>query len=81
MYKINGDEQFKQLAIAQADNLLAYSGIDYTHDMGFIFLPSCKNAYEFTGEKKYLDALINAAEMLVKRFNSNGSFIRAWGIH
>ncbi|MBK7629528.1 MAG: glycoside hydrolase family 88 protein [Ignavibacteriales bacterium] len=79
MYKINGDEKFKNLAIAQANNLLTYSGIDYTHDMGFIFLPSCKNAYEFTGEKKYLDALIIAAEMLVKRFSGKGSFIRAWG--
>lgn len=79
IYKISGNEKFKSLAIAQADHLLAYSEIDYTHDMGFIFIPSCRNAYEYTGDKKYLDALIKAAKMLARRFNEKGSFIRAWG--
>ncbi|MCF8432176.1 MAG: glycoside hydrolase family 88 protein, partial [Melioribacteraceae bacterium] len=79
MFEITGDEKMKNRAIAVADSLLDYAGIDYTHDMGFIFLPSVYRAYKFTGAKKYKDALILAAEMLAKRFNSKGNFIRAWG--
>jgi beta-galactosidase len=79
MYGITERNEFKDLAIAQADALLPYSKIDYTHDMGFIFLPSCVNAYRETGDKKYLKAALEAAEMLSKRFNNKGNFIRAWG--
>ena len=79
MYDITGKTKFKHEALAQADHLLAYSKIDYTHDMGFIFLPSCVKAYRETGNKKYLKAALEAAEMLAKRFNNKGDFIRAWG--
>ena len=79
MYDITGKDQFKDLAIIQTDRLLPYSNIDYTHDMGFIFLPSCVKAYEESGDKKYLNAALEAAAMLAKRFNNKGNFIRAWG--
>lgn len=79
MYDITGREEFKKDALAQADHLTAYSTIDNTHDMGFIFLPSCVKAYKETGDKKYLKAALEAAAMLAKRFNGKGNFIRAWG--
>ena len=79
MYDITGRNDFKQLALAQADKLLDNSGIDNTHDMGFIFFPSCVKAYKETSDKKYLNAALQAAAMLAKRFNTNGNFIRAWG--
>ncbi len=79
MYDITGREEFKKDALAQADHLTAYSTIDNTHDMGFIFLPSCAKAYKETGDKKYLKAALDAAGMLAKRFNGKGNFIRAWG--
>ena len=79
MYEITGYEELKKRALAHADHLLDYSNLDNTHDMGFIFLPTCVKAYQITGEEKYRQAGIKAAEMLAKRFNKNGKFIRAWG--
>lgn len=79
VYDVSQNEQLKKYALAQADNLLAYSKLDNTHDMGFIFLPSCVKAFQETGEEKYRKAALEAAEMLAKRFNKNGNFIRAWG--
>jgi len=79
MYEISGRKEFKDLAVAQADKFLPFSGVDYTHDIGFIFLPGCVKAYEKTNEEKYLKATLEAADMLAKRFNKNGNYIRAWG--
>jgi len=78
-YELTGEEQFKTLGLKYADALIPHAGIDYTHDMGFIFMPSVVNAYEITGDRKYRQAGIKAAEMLAKRFNDKGHFIRAWG--
>src|SRR5690606_15776180 len=79
MYDLTGKNEFKTSAIALADNLIQYSGIDYTHDMGFIFLPGVYKTYLHTGDGKYLNAVSDAAKMLANRFNSRGNFIRAWG--
>jgi beta-galactosidase len=78
-YELTGDERFKKLALSRADMLLKDAGIDRTHDMGFIFLPTVVEAFKKTGEEKYRTAGLLAAEMLAKRFNENGNFIRAWG--
>jgi len=79
MYDLTKNEQLKKYALAQADNLLTYSKLDNTHDMGFIFLPSCVKAFQETGIEKYRKAALEAADMLVKRFNKHGNFLRAWG--
>jgi beta-galactosidase len=79
MYDITGKEEFKTRALIHSDRLIKYASLDDTHDLGFIFFNSCVKAYQHTGDKKYRDAAIEAARMLVKRFNSKGNFIRAWG--
>lgn len=79
LYEMTGNAEFKNRALRHADQIAIYAGIDYTHDMGFIFLPTCVKSYQMTGEIKYRDAAIRAADMLMKRFNAKGQFIRAWG--
>ena len=79
MYDLTGDPELNKRALKHADNLIPYAGIDYTHDMGFIFLPTCVQAYNRTGKEKYKKAGLLAAEMLYKRYNPKGKFIRAWG--
>ena len=53
MYDLTGNDEFKIRALAHADNLIKYSSMDDTHDMGFIFFNSCVKAFQHTGEKKY----------------------------
>lgn len=79
LHELTGKKEYEELAVTQTDQLLPYSGIDITHDMGFIFLPGCLKAYKATANKKYLTALLEAAGKLAERFNKNGNFIRAWG--
>ncbi|UCH11484.1 MAG: glycoside hydrolase family 88 protein [Fidelibacterota bacterium] len=79
LYEMTGDEELKERALAHADALRSYAGIDYTHDMGFIFLPSVVQAYRHTGEEQYRAAGVHAADMLAKRYNPQGKFLRAWG--
>ncbi len=79
MYRLTGKEVFKQRALTFADALLPYSSKDDTHDMGFIFYPTVVRAYQKTGLKRYKTAALQAARMLLKRYNKRGHFIRAWG--
>ncbi|MCF7804884.1 MAG: glycoside hydrolase family 88 protein, partial [Candidatus Marinimicrobia bacterium] len=78
-YELTGKQKYKEWALARADHLLQFADLDNTHDMGFIFLPTAVRSYKETGQEKYRKAGIQAAEMLAKRFNENGEFIRAWG--
>lgn len=75
----NAKPAFMDKALKYADMLCSYANIDYTHDMGFIFMPSVVEAYKKTGEDKYRKAGLAAAGMLAKRFNENAKMIRAWG--
>lgn len=79
MYEITGSEEYKTRALVHCDNLIKYASLSNTHDLGFIFFNSCVKAYKHTGQQKYRDAAVEAARMLLKRFNSKGNFIRAWG--
>ena len=78
-YEITGNEEFKVRAIKHCDSLIKFSTLTNTHDLGFIFFNSCVKAYKITGIVKYKEAAIQAARMLLKRFNEKGNFIRAWG--
>ncbi|MCR4741191.1 MAG: glycoside hydrolase family 88 protein [Lachnospiraceae bacterium] len=49
------------------------------HDMGFLYSPSCVAAYKLTGSETGKKAAIKAADMLIRRFQSVGEFIQAWG--
>ncbi|MFC1547010.1 glycoside hydrolase family 88 protein [Candidatus Neomarinimicrobiota bacterium] len=79
MYEITGNDELQDRALSHADHLLSHTDLDNTHDMGFIFMPTCVEAYEKTGKQKYRVAGIKAAQMLAKRYNRIGRFIRAWG--
>lgn len=79
LYELTGKDEFKVRALVQADSLIQFSELDNTHDLGFIFMNSCVKAYQYTGNLKYKIAALKAAKMLMKRYNENGKFIRAWG--
>jgi len=79
MYHLTGDETLKQRALQFARQLMPFANKDDTHDMGFIFLPTVVQAYKITGSPEFKQSALKAAEMLYKRFNKKGHFIRAWG--
>lgn len=50
-----------------------------THDLGFLYSPSCVAGYKLTGSQVGRVAALKAAEELITRFHEKGEFIQAWG--
>ena len=50
-----------------------------THDLGFLYSPSCVAGYKLTGSQVGRTAALKAAEELITRFHEKGEFIQAWG--
>jgi unsaturated chondroitin disaccharide hydrolase len=73
-----GDPKFQAMAESFAMNLAPRQFDTTTHDVGFLFTPSWITAFRLTGDTKWRDGAINAANSLIQRFNPAGQFIRAW---
>lgn len=50
-----------------------------THDLGFLYLLSCVNAWRVTGNERARGLALRAAELLYQRFNQTAGVIQAWG--
>ncbi len=50
-----------------------------THDLGFLYSPSCVAGYKLTGSQVGRMAALKAADELITRFHEKGEFIQAWG--
>ena len=52
---------------------------DTMHDLGFLYSLYSVALYKLTGDQSHRDTGLKAADVLAKRFNERGNFIRAWG--
>lgn len=81
-YENTGDDIFRQAAMTQVDSFLdrIEKGIETdTHDLGFLYSPSCVAAYKLTGDPSARKAALMAADKLAGRFHEKGQFLQAWG--
>lgn len=81
-YEHTGDEAFKNAGEVQMKSFL--KRIDEkndveTHDLGFMYSPSCVAGYKLTKSPTGREAALKAADELLKRFHEKGEFIQAWG--
>ena len=81
-YELTGNSKYKDAALAHIDTYT--TRIDEklgteTHDMGFLYTPSCVAAYKLTGDTTAKETALKAADNLVSRYHENGQFIQAWG--
>lgn len=82
-YEATGDEAFRELAEKNVvdfakrmeDNML----IDWHHDTGFLYSPSCVAAYRLTGNELAKKTALEAAYSLSRRFRIRGEFIQSMG--
>ncbi len=81
-YEATGDEKYKERALShlpsyekRIDEKLGTT----THDMGFIYIPSCVAAYKLEGNEQGKRSAIKAADHLLGRYIEKGEFIQAWG--
>ena len=81
-YECSGDPEMKRTALAQTQSF-RYR-IDHqietdTHDLGFLYTPSCVAAWKLTGSEEAKETAIKAARRLLERFHEKGQFLQAWG--
>lgn len=81
-YEYTKDKKFSEAAMAHTDSFRYRAekriGTD-THDLGFLYSPSCVAAYKITGDQKAKKTALMAADMLLERFHEKGQFLQAWG--
>lgn len=78
MYEMTGDEYWKDAAV---ENTVKLDGVQHrtnTHDLGFMVFCSFGNAYRLTGNEEYKEAVIQASESLITRFNPTVGCIKSW---
>lgn len=78
MYELTGDQYWKNTAIETTEKLEGVQYFTHTHDLGFMVFCSYGNAYRLTGKEEYKDAIIQASESLLTRFNPKVGCLRSW---
>jgi unsaturated chondroitin disaccharide hydrolase len=71
-------KQVLRLAPDYREKVFTHS-LDTMHDLGFLYSLYSVALYKLTGEKAHRETGLRAAEVLGRRFNAKGNFIRAWG--
>ena len=81
-YEYSGDRKFLETAMAHTKSFRsrAENRVETdTHDLGFLYSPSCVAAYKLTGDAEARKTALMAADMLLERFHEKGQFLQAWG--
>ena len=81
-YEYTGKEKFLHRVEANMESfqkrLDDHFVLDH-HDIGFLYSLSAGAAYKLTGNETYKATLLQAADVLLHRFQEKGNFIQAWG--
>ncbi|WP_350238569.1 glycoside hydrolase family 88 protein [Pectobacterium colocasium] len=81
-WEVTGDDKYRQVAEGLLDSfemrLDNRIKVD-THDLGFLYLLSCVNAWRLTGNERARSLALRAAELLYQRYNETAGVIQAWG--
>lgn len=81
-YEIDGDEAFRLQAERNLESfqkrLDDHFILDH-HDIGFLYSLSAVAGYKLTKNPAYRQMSIQAADVLLSRFQEKGDFIQAWG--
>ncbi len=81
-YERTKDARFMQAAQVQMESFLnrIEKRIEVeTHDLGFLYSPSCVAGWKLVKSQVGRRAALMAAEELLSRFHPKGEFIQAWG--
>jgi hypothetical protein len=80
-YLYTGNEYVKALAEKNTAKLYGESQIVRSHDIGFVINCSYGNALRITGDQKYRQPMIDAANLLTTRFNPVVGLTQSWNIN
>lgn len=78
IYEYSQDDRFLDAARTWTAFIEKEKFDSTTHDTGFKVYCSFGNGYRLTGEERYKDIIIRAAQTLISRYNENVKCIRSW---
>lgn len=81
-YEYTQEQSFKQLAEKNLESFqqrLADHFVLEHHDIGFLYSLSAYAGYRLTEKESYKEMTIQAADVLLARYQEKGGFIQAWG--
>lgn len=80
VYLYTGNEEIKQLAMKNTEKLYFETQNIRSHDIGFVVNCSYGNALRITGDEKYRQPMIDAANLLTTRFNPTVGLTQSWNV-
>ncbi len=78
-YERERDQAMREKAEHFTERLLPRANDSHNHDLGFMFMPSAVKGWQLTGEERYRDAAIAAAEALARQYSTVYRAIPGWG--
>lgn len=81
-YQYTGDEQYRKAAektLGDYQNRLEKRIETNTHDLGFLYILSCKAEYLLTENQEARKTALDAADLLMVRYNEPAGILQAWG--
>ena len=78
LYENTPTEELKKYAEQFTDAVERAKNIKYSHDLGFMINCSYGNGLRLTGNEKYKEVMLTAANSLYSRYNANVGLIRSW---
>ena len=76
--ELRGDPQIRETARSWAMRLAPRAPDRTTHDMGFLFEPSCVRGHNIMPDERLRSLAITAGRSLASRYVSKGRYIPAW---
>ena len=78
LYENTPTEELKMYAEKFTAEVERAKNIKYSHDLGFMINCSYGNGYRLTGNEKYKEVMLTAANSLYSRYRPNVGLIRSW---
>ncbi|MDF2636025.1 MAG: glucuronyl hydrolase, partial [Pelosinus sp.] len=81
-YDVTKDEKYRQIAKAQLKSFkerVEKRIKTNTHDLGFLYMLSCVQAYKVTGDEEAKETALLAADLLMERYQPEAKILQAWG--
>jgi unsaturated chondroitin disaccharide hydrolase len=78
VYAYTHDDYWRQAAISWTWPIEEAKWHRGTHDLGFMMYDSFGKAYKLTGERSYLDIVLQSAKTLMTRYSPKVKSIRSW---
>lgn len=80
LYELSGDQTYLPLARKYTQAIEKAKHLTWHHDIGFIINCSFGNGLRLTGERAYVDVLVEAAKSLSTRFRPQAGVIQSWEV-